>query len=697
MLIWCAETTIVTGVLALLAHTIGRHRSASPSVRHALWLVVLIKFATPPLVSWPWAVDLPSFEWPSALPQMVAPAVVAANPAPMSIPDFPATEATPAGGWAEIAHAAEETHGALTDVELAALAPPMATTTEEAPPSRRIADAPGVAGEVPAASWRQSLPSVASIVPGLLIAWLVSSIAIAIGQATRILRFRRRVRGASTAPDFLNEEADRIGQCLGVTVPHLLMVDDLGTPMLWCLGRPQLLLPTRLVKTLPVEQWRGILTHELAHLRRRDHWVSRLELATGLIWWWNPVYWLTRVRLDAEAELACDAWVVWTLPKDRLSYAEVLFDICSTISQAKPMAPTLSAVGSGRFFERRLTMILNDRVPCRLSLLGVLAACLLLLAALPSWSAAQLVDFNHASKAFAAIAELPVGGALARPANDDDKNGKALLSSADDDDDDDANDDDDDDDEQDEAALARAKARAEAARARVEAIQRKLEAARARSEKRIKEMERDKAGQSKKPDADGRLDVDVAKLEKDLESKFGEGSEFAKKMEQLGEKIGKELDTKLGTGSEFEKQMEKLGESIGKEMEKQFGPGSDFVKQMEKLGKGLEAKFGEGSEFTEKMKAFGKEMEFKFGPGSEFEQKMRKFGEEMKAKHKADSEFAKKLQEKAVSSAKAAAKAYTDVSDGSRLRQIEKLEAQVAELMEQIKALKSQKDKQGKN
>ena len=154
-------------------------------------------------------------------------------------------------------------------------------------------------------------------------------------------------------------------------------------------GPAQLLLPGRLVKTLDLDRWRGILTHELAHLRRGDHWVSRLELAAGLIWWWNPLYWLTRSRLDAEAELACDAWVVWALPKDRLSLCRGLFDICSTLSLAKPPAPTLGVAGSGRFFERRLTMILHDHVPCRLSPLGLLGACLLVLFALPSWSAAK--------------------------------------------------------------------------------------------------------------------------------------------------------------------------------------------------------------------------------------------------------------------------------------------------------------------
>ena len=163
-------------------------------------------------------------------------------------------------------------------------------------------------------SWLNSVPLCAD----LPIGWLTISVGIAIGQSIRIIRFRRRLRGAVPAPDFLIDEADRIGRWLGVTVPDLLVVDDLGTPLLWCLSRPQLVLPTRLVKTLPLDRWRGILTHELAHLRRRDQWVSRLELAAGLIWWWNPLYWLTRARLDAEAELACDAWVVWALPKDRL-------------------------------------------------------------------------------------------------------------------------------------------------------------------------------------------------------------------------------------------------------------------------------------------------------------------------------------------------------------------------------------------
>ena len=216
----------------------------------------------------------------------------------------------------------------------------------------------------------------------LLVGWITGALAFGLTQLSRIVRFSEALCDAVPAPQWLVEEAEQIGARLGVRVPEMLVAPHLATPMLWCLGRPKLLVPGRLIKSIDVARWRGILAHELAHLCRGDHWVSRLELFAGLVWWWNPLYWLTCRRLDAEAELACDAWVVWALPDDRLTYAEVLFQVCSEFSRAKSAAPALGVAGSGRFFERRLTMILRDHVSCRVSPLTLLAACLLALLAL---------------------------------------------------------------------------------------------------------------------------------------------------------------------------------------------------------------------------------------------------------------------------------------------------------------------------
>ena len=648
MLGWFAETTLVAAGLAVIAALAGRQRTVSPTVRHALWLVVLIKLMTPPLISWPWAVPWRGLEWPVARSESVTIPTAVVLEAPRIQPE-PAEPAS-------LKLAFEEPGPRQSQLDIAAVvsgevmvdaAPEEAAVKDPVAPQRSW-------------SWWLALCDLTVLPRWIMAVWLAVSVVLGVGQSIRIIRFRRRLREAVPAPDNLVDEAEQIGRWLGVPVPELLVVPDLGTPLLWCLGRPQLVLPGKLVKTLPLDRWRGILTHELAHLRRRDHWISRLELVAGLIWWWNPLYWLTRARLDAEAELACDAWVVWAMPKDRLSYAEVLFDIC-TLSLARPAAPTLGVAGSGRFFERRLTMILYEHVPCRLSPLGLLGACLLVLFALPSWSAAALAPLDREDQlASTSLAPTPVPGLAASVVDDDadDDDEKVGKKDKDDDDDDDADADDDDDDDDDNAdddddddkPASRAKAKAKAD---------------AKAKAKAKKAE--KAEKSRRD-----IDIDVSRLEKEIESKFGSGSEFEKKMEELGEKIGKEIESKFGP--DFAEKMEKFG----KEMEAKFGSGSEFEKKMKDFGQEMEAKFGPGSEFEKKMKGLGKEMEAKFGPGSEFEKKIKELGTGSGSK-------AQTTRSRKPSSGTAEATA----KDRRRERRIMELEAQIRKLAAELKSLKA--------
>ena len=688
MLIWFAETTIVAGILAVVAAALSSRRQITPSVKHVLWLVVLIKFVTPPLVAWPWASEWRSLGWPAAW-NATEPAVVAAGEAPSAIAldVVPADRGSAVEGPSEVDSARVEMIDASDSMEVASAEPLefVSERDDDDDDAREDLDAASIAAVAPTAS---AWPAWVRLVPlsrVLLFGWIAITATIAIGQVVRIARFRRRLRSGFPAPDFLVDEADRIGRWLGVSVPELLAVDDLGTPMLWCLGRPQLLLPTHLIKTLSLDRWRGILTHELAHLRRRDQWVARLELAAGLIWWWNPLYWLVRARLDAEAELACDAWVVWALPKDRLTYAEVLFDICSSLSPARPIG--------ARVERRRLGPILRTEIDHDLAQRRPLPAIAVELhrglparpLRLPTWSAAKLVSpsTNEEELSTAAVAATLVATECV-PAidDDDDKDQKALKRSADDEDDDDADDDDDDDeddDEQDEKALERAKAKAEAAKAKVDRIKAKLDAARAKGEQKAKVKAEAKAAKSQRKGADVEVDIDTKKLEKEIESKFGKGSDFEKQMEKFGE----EIEKKFGEGSEFEKQMEKFGEEIekkfgdgsdfekqmekfGEEIASKFGDGSDFAKKMEAFGKELAEKFGDGSEFVKKLEGLGKELEAKLGPGSEFEKKMKELGEEMKEKYGPDSDFAKKLEEKVSAASKAKAKGGANLQGSAK-------------------------------
>lgn len=67
MLGWIVETTVIAAGIALVVSLTSRLFSVGPAVRHAMWLVVLIKLITPPLISWPWAPQLGSLDWPVAM------------------------------------------------------------------------------------------------------------------------------------------------------------------------------------------------------------------------------------------------------------------------------------------------------------------------------------------------------------------------------------------------------------------------------------------------------------------------------------------------------------------------------------------------------------------------------------------------------------------------------------------------------
>src|SRR6185436_17642130 len=94
-----------------------------------------------------------------------------------------------------------------------------------------------------------------------------------------------------------------------------------------------------------------------------------------------------RHQLRENAELACDAWVVdamESVPSGRRAYAEALLSVCESISS--PMTAVGANTSSRRLLERRLTMILRERFPLRLSRLGLLIVALIAVTILPTWT-----------------------------------------------------------------------------------------------------------------------------------------------------------------------------------------------------------------------------------------------------------------------------------------------------------------------
>jgi hypothetical protein len=170
--------------------------------------------------------------------------------------------------------------------------------------------------------------------------------------------------------------------------PEVWLIPGRVSPMLWALSiRPRLLLPAELLQRLDRAQLRTIILHELAHWRRRDHWVRLLEMAVTVLYWWHPAVWWARAELHEAEEQCCDGWVVGTLEDADRTYALALLETVAFLSKARlPLPVSASGIGHVSHLRRRLTMIMSGQKRRSLTwagCVGLLAFGLLLLPLIP--------------------------------------------------------------------------------------------------------------------------------------------------------------------------------------------------------------------------------------------------------------------------------------------------------------------------
>jgi beta-lactamase regulating signal transducer with metallopeptidase domain len=151
------------------------------------------------------------------------------------------------------------------------------------------------------------------------LAWTVAR------RASRNRALRRCVRALALAPPAMTERLARLAAGIGRgprRLPLLRLSADAPAPYLVGCLRPQLVVPAWLDPAAPA--WAAAMTHELAHLARRDPWMRALESAVAdLFFFWPPVAWVCR-RIDRAREMACDQWAVSRGPLPARDYAGLL-------------------------------------------------------------------------------------------------------------------------------------------------------------------------------------------------------------------------------------------------------------------------------------------------------------------------------------------------------------------------------------
>ncbi|MEC8252234.1 MAG: M56 family metallopeptidase [Planctomycetota bacterium] len=194
-------------------------------------------------------------------------------------------------------------------------------------------------------------------------AWLLGSACVLAWSLQRVARFDRLLRSSSlVAPASLESQLQSLCDRLDLPAPPALRLTTARIPPLvwWIGGRPRVYLPAAMLDSLPSHQLRWVLAHELAHVRRGDHFVRWIEWLTCVGFWWNPVTWWARRNLRRNEELCCDALVLRTLQGDKHDYANSLLTAVEFLAAPGLRPPAMaSEINSGGFLRRRFEMIVT--------------------------------------------------------------------------------------------------------------------------------------------------------------------------------------------------------------------------------------------------------------------------------------------------------------------------------------------------
>ena len=147
--------------------------------------------------------------------------------------------------------------------------------------------------------------------------WLIGLGAMLLYALVSYLRLRRRVS---------------VSLCVR---ENIYLCDAISSPFILGVVKPHIYLPS----TLDEVQRQNVLSHERAHLTRRDHWWKPLGFALLAVYWFNPVLWLAYTLLCRDIELACDERVIRTMDESAVKTYSTVLLACSIPRKAVITCP----------------------------------------------------------------------------------------------------------------------------------------------------------------------------------------------------------------------------------------------------------------------------------------------------------------------------------------------------------------------
>ncbi|WP_248927603.1 M56 family metallopeptidase [Paenibacillus hamazuiensis] len=284
---WLCYSTLAASAVVLFIMVIQAlfHRHMSPRMRHALWLIVLIRLLLP---------DFPN--------------------SPLSL--FNALQLTSGADRAVADILSFETNIPAevlpNDREVQQL---LLQNQNNIPPQNQH---PILEAVSPHETENQT-PSFTAVYPFVLktvsVIWLTGAAAILVYLFVYMWRIRRALNSFEVVTDprivsIMNDCRSKFG----IKKPIALYTGhDMKSPHISGVIHPWIYFPKEIGNQMNDVQLYHIISHELAHYKRNDiawNWLGALVLA---IHWINPIIWIYMKKMKVDMELACDAYVLEVL------------------------------------------------------------------------------------------------------------------------------------------------------------------------------------------------------------------------------------------------------------------------------------------------------------------------------------------------------------------------------------------------
>jgi bla regulator protein BlaR1 len=331
--VWFVYATFAASIVALLVISIQKlfHRYMNARIRHALWLIVLIRLLLPVFPN----SDVSIFN--------MVPFVTELSKAAAGIVSFVQIDLSNNG-------TRTNQHDELLPNDNNRLSQDY-SNMEPTLSAQRMKDPEPTTVQ----SHALGLKIIASV-------WLIGVVTILTYLVYCIMKMRQRFRTLRLVTDSsIMQVMDDCRAKFGISLPIPVYTGNYAiSPYISGMIHPWIYLPEAIGKELNPSQISHILSHELAHYRRKDMIWNTIGSFILAIHWMNPLVWICIRMMKADRELACDAYVLEVLGEaEAVPYGLTIIEFLKRFS-AKRHQPNLlyfHESNNHNQIVRRMTMI----------------------------------------------------------------------------------------------------------------------------------------------------------------------------------------------------------------------------------------------------------------------------------------------------------------------------------------------------